>query len=195
MLESYERNPREPVGAVDRQRQSSSLLALINFYLFFHSYSMAKKKKKRVVSKSENQNSKATGATPEELDSNATPKLASFEGSLHDLEMIVAELESGQLSLADSLAKYESGIRNLKTCHQILENAENRIRMLTGVGKDGTPQTTEFDAQKTELYQRSDKRSMDVPLGESSFSVDDSEDVQSNDQVDGELEDDDGRLF
>lgn len=163
----------------------------------FSSCSMAKKKKKRVVAKPGKQNADASLNAQDDVASESPPKLASFETSLHELEEIVAELESGQLSLADSLSKYESGIRNLKACHQILESAENRIRLLTGVGKDGTPQTTEFDSQKTELYQRSDKRSMQVSIDESSSYVDDPEDLEDPDldEEADELEDGKGRLF
>ena len=105
---------------------------------------MAKKKKKRVVKQ---------GQPPA-----SQPELASFEVSLHELEQIVSELESGNLSLSDSLEKYETGIKNLKICHQILEHAENRIRLLTGVDEDGAVTTTEFDAQETEMHQRGEKR-------------------------------------
>lgn len=84
--------------------------------------------------------------------------LQSFEQSLHDLEKVVSELESGNLTLSDSLAKYEEGIKNLKTCHRILESAENRIRLLTGVDRDGNPLTQEFDESATELNQRAEKK-------------------------------------
>ena len=168
---------------------------------------MAKKKKKRVVTKPGTQNSETSNKGHGDSNAESTPKLASFETSLNELEKIVAELESGQLSLAESLSKYESGIRNLKTCHQILESAENRIRLLTGVDKDGTPQTTDFDSQKTELHQRSDKRSMESALDGSIDLIDDPEEVEDptpeeavdefeDDEFDDdEFDDDEGRLF
>ena len=86
-------------------------------------------------------------------------ELPAFEQSLEDLEKVVAELESGHLSLSESLGRYELGIQKLKECHFILENAENRIRLLTGVQEDGTIQTQEFDDQETRLGERSAKRS------------------------------------
>lgn len=87
-------------------------------------------------------------------------EIGSFEESLHELESIVRELESGNLSLADSLEKYEVGIKNLKSCHRILEAAENRIRLLTGVDREGNPVTEDFEGQETELYERSSKRTI-----------------------------------
>ena len=88
----------------------------------------------------------------------------SFEASLNALEKVVAELESGELGLADALAKYESGVEHLRTCHEMLQQAERRIELLTGVDADGRPLTTEFveDSPATlaeQGPQRSRKRS------------------------------------
>ncbi|MEE2643052.1 MAG: exodeoxyribonuclease VII small subunit [Planctomycetota bacterium] len=86
-------------------------------------------------------------------------EIRSFEKSLEELEKVVHELENGQLTLSESLARYEEGIRNLKACHQILESAESRIRLLTGVDAHGNPTTETFDEQATQLQDRSSKRS------------------------------------
>ena len=42
-----------------------------------------------------------------------------FETSLMNLEKIVAELESGKLSLEDSLERYKQGIDLIKNCKRI----------------------------------------------------------------------------
>ncbi len=81
------------------------------------------------------------------MSSDPTP---SFEDALADLERIVRDLEEGQLSLEDSLARYERGIRLLKCCHGLLRNAEERIRVLTGVDETGRPITTQFDPAAAE---------------------------------------------
>jgi exodeoxyribonuclease VII small subunit len=72
----------------------------------------------------------------------------SFEDSLGELEAIVAELESGKLGLADALARYEIGVKHLKSCHGLLERAERRIEILSGVDADGKPVTKPFDEQE-----------------------------------------------
>ncbi len=69
----------------------------------------------------------------------------SFEESLGELEKIVAELESGKLGLSDALARYEEGVRHLKGCQQLLEAAERKIELLSGVDAEGNPITTPFD--------------------------------------------------
>lgn len=69
----------------------------------------------------------------------------SFEESLGELERIVAELESGKLGLSDALARYEEGVKHLKGCQQLLESAERKIELLSGVDAEGNPITTPFD--------------------------------------------------
>ena len=55
----------------------------------------------------------------------------SFETNLINLEKIVSELESGQLSLEESLEKYKKGIDLVKKCNTIIENAEKEVQRLT----------------------------------------------------------------
>ena len=70
---------------------------------------------------------------------------SSFEDSLKELEKIVAELESGKLGLSDALARYEEGVKHLKGCQQLLEMAERKIELLSGVDADGNPITERFE--------------------------------------------------
>lgn len=73
----------------------------------------------------------------------------SFEQSLAALERVVRELEEGQLDLTAALARYEEGIRHLKHCYQILEQAEQRVERLTGIAPDGTPMVEPFHEAQT----------------------------------------------
>ena len=75
---------------------------------------------------------------------NGDQPLLSFEESLHALEAAVHDLEEGQLGLTESLARYEESIAHLKRCYQLLEAAEKKIELLTGVAEDGTPSTEPF---------------------------------------------------
>jgi exodeoxyribonuclease VII small subunit len=74
----------------------------------------------------------------------------SFEEALAELETIVRELESGKLGLSDALARYEQGVKHLKSCHGLLERAERRIELLSGVDADGNPITEPCDDQEHE---------------------------------------------
>lgn len=58
-----------------------------------------------------------------------------FEQSIEKLEKIAEELESGELSLDDSIKKFEDGMKLSKKCTEYLENAEKRINIL--IEKDG----------------------------------------------------------
>lgn len=53
-----------------------------------------------------------------------------FESAAEKLETIVAELESGDLTLGDSLARYEEGRTLIRRCYELLESAERRIEEL-----------------------------------------------------------------
>ena len=58
-------------------------------------------------------------------------KQKSFEDSVAELEKIVAAIESGQIGLEESLAKYEQGMELVKRCRGILDRAEKRIEQLS----------------------------------------------------------------
>ena len=57
-------------------------------------------------------------------------KEMSFEQAMKNLEQIAQELESGNLNLEESLAKFEEGMQLSKKCNEILENAEKKITIL-----------------------------------------------------------------
>jgi len=73
----------------------------------------------------------------------------SFEQALTDLQQIVEGLESGELGLEEALAQFEQGIGLVKTCHDVLKQAEQRIELLTGQDAAGNPVTEPFDASAT----------------------------------------------
>lgn len=50
-----------------------------------------------------------------------------FEELLKELEEIVKELESGELSLDDSIKKYQKGIELSAECKKMLEDAKSII--------------------------------------------------------------------
>lgn len=58
-----------------------------------------------------------------------------FEEAMKKLEQITAELEKGDLSLDESVKKFEEGIKLSKECNKILEDSEKRINIL--INNDG----------------------------------------------------------
>jgi exodeoxyribonuclease VII small subunit len=81
--------------------------------------------------------------------SNSGTPQPTFEQALAELELAVHDLEEGRIGLAESLARYEQGVRLLKLCHGMLESAERRIEVLLGVDAEGNPVTAPFDDQPT----------------------------------------------
>ena len=59
-----------------------------------------------------------------------------FEEAVKELERVVEQLESGELSLEDSLAAFENGVRLVKLCNQKLTEVERKIELLVK-DKDG----------------------------------------------------------
>lgn len=53
-----------------------------------------------------------------------------FEEALEELEKVVEQLESGELSLEGSLAAFEEGVRLVKYCNQKLTEVERKIELL-----------------------------------------------------------------
>ena len=53
-----------------------------------------------------------------------------FETALKTLETIVAQIESGQVSLEESIEKYAQGTKLIETCRAILDKAEKKIQLL-----------------------------------------------------------------
>ena len=64
-----------------------------------------------------------------------------FEQGFEKLQIVVKQLESGELSLEDSLKAFEQGVRLTRLCQSRLSVAEQRIEVLTQVQPDGTVQT------------------------------------------------------
>ena len=67
----------------------------------------------------------------------------SFEAALKQLETVVGDLESGRLSLEESLARFEEGMRLSKLCQQKLKGVEMRIEKL--VAQNGNLSTRPLD--------------------------------------------------
>lgn len=55
-----------------------------------------------------------------------------FEKSMKRLEEIATELESDNLSLDESVKKFEEGMKISKQCKEILDKAEKKITILVG---------------------------------------------------------------
>ncbi len=64
-------------------------------------------------------------------------KKEKFEDHLRQVEDAVKSLEGGKLGLEESIEKYETGVKALRQCYAILEQAEKKIQILVKE-KDGS---------------------------------------------------------
>ena len=76
-------------------------------------------------------------------------KKETFESYLTQVEEAVRALEGGKLKLEDSIEKYETGIKALRQCYAILDQAEKKIQLLVKE-KDGTLSAKDFEPTSDE---------------------------------------------
>ena len=60
-----------------------------------------------------------------------------FEKKLGRLEEIVGKMESGDLSLEDSLKMFEEGVKLSRECNTQLQAAEQKVKVLLTVDAQG----------------------------------------------------------
>ena len=77
-------------------------------------------------------------------------KTIDFETSLEQLEELVEQMESGELSLEDSLKAFEKGIKLTRECQEQLNNAEQKVTTL--MEKSGVLELAdEFDDEELDF--------------------------------------------
>ena len=54
-----------------------------------------------------------------------------FEDSMIEFEEVVSKLETGDVTLDDSLKLFEQGIKLAKSCQKKLDDAEKKVKILT----------------------------------------------------------------
>jgi exodeoxyribonuclease VII small subunit len=59
-------------------------------------------------------------------------KSETYEAQLEMLEKIVEKMDSGEISLADSMKDYEEGIKLCNKLYKTLNEAEGKIKMISG---------------------------------------------------------------
>jgi exodeoxyribonuclease VII small subunit len=74
----------------------------------------------------------------------------SFEKALEDLEKIVEKLEKGGLSLSESLALFEKGVKLARFLREELEKAEKKVEILLKDEK-GEVKEEPFDLEREDV--------------------------------------------
>lgn len=75
----------------------------------------------------------------------ARKKAVNFEEALEELESLVEQMEDGDLSLEESLAAFEKGVKLARECQEALKAAEQRVQVLLRQGgAEGDEQLAPF---------------------------------------------------
>jgi exodeoxyribonuclease VII small subunit len=60
----------------------------------------------------------------------AKTPLPDLENSLNEINTLITNMEQGNLSLEQSLEKFERGITLIKHCQKVLQEAEQKVQIL-----------------------------------------------------------------
>lgn len=63
-------------------------------------------------------------------------KAETYEGLMTKLEEILSSMDNGEISLEDSMKKYEEGIKICNKLYKILNDSENKIKILMDEGEE-----------------------------------------------------------
>lgn len=70
-----------------------------------------------------------------------------FEKSIAELEALVERMESGELSLEQSLKDFERGVALTRSCQKALAEAEQKVKILLGRNDKASLQPFESDTE------------------------------------------------
>lgn len=62
-------------------------------------------------------------------------KKQTFEAQLNSLELIVENLEKGELPLEESLQQFEKGVKLTRDCQKLLDKAQQKVAILSQDGE------------------------------------------------------------
>ena len=71
-----------------------------------------------------------------------------FESAIKELERLVEQMEQGDITLEQSLANFERGIELSRTCQKALQEAEQKVQILTQ--KQGEDTVEDFHVESTD---------------------------------------------
>lgn len=79
----------------------------------------------------------------------SNPNPIPFEDALGELQQIVSALETGQVSLEQSLTQFERGVSLVSHCKSLLDQAHQRVEIVVSRQASGAVETAPFDVSAT----------------------------------------------
>lgn len=77
-------------------------------------------------------------------------QLPDFETALEELETLVEAMETGDITLEESLTKFERGIALTRQCQQALKQAEQKVQIL--MQENAEPEPFESASESTPAH-------------------------------------------
>jgi exodeoxyribonuclease VII small subunit len=77
-----------------------------------------------------------------------------FEVAMENLEEIVEEMETGDLSLEAAMKKFEQGVKLTGDCHKALQKAEQKVKIL--LEKQGEYNLQDFASDELDEFELDD---------------------------------------
>lgn len=114
-----------------------------------------------------------------------------FETSLQHLKEALGALESEELTLEESLAQYEAGIKYLGHCHGALEVARQKIEQLVSIDENGQIVTKPFDGTASDRITSSTRRSRSSKSASAASATQEGDNLEDEDELRSQLEDSD----
>ncbi len=71
----------------------------------------------------------------------------SYEESFARVEQLVQELESGELSLQESIRKYEDAVKSMNRCYELLDQAQKKVELLIKDAEGRVSGRKDFEAE------------------------------------------------
>ena len=107
---------------------------------------------------------RANAAERSENNLNQAENGAKFEDQLEHLETIVTQIDSGELSLEESIDAFERGVRLVRSLNRKLDEVERRVELLMR-GADGALKTAPYEGEAdAEETAGTTKKDDDVPF-------------------------------
>ena len=95
---------------------------------------------------------------------NQAENAAKFEDQLENLETIVSQIDSGELSLEESIDAFERGVRLVRSLNRKLDEVERRVEVLMR-GADGALKSVPYEGEgAAEETAETVKKDDDVPF-------------------------------
>lgn len=60
------------------------------------------------------------------------PKKITIEESFASLDVLIEELQNGDLTLEESFQKYEEGMKLIKNCNTAIDKVEKKLEVING---------------------------------------------------------------